>query len=78
MPSRASVAACAAIGSAGAGPAWKSRSTSAEARYSTVAKPWSKLRAAISRSISSRGIGAPVAAWRACASSTSGVSSQCS
>ena len=45
-----SVAACAAIGSAGAGPAWKSRSTSAEARYSTVAKPWSKLRAAISRS----------------------------
>ena len=75
---RASVAACAAIGSSGAGPAWKSRSTSAEAKILDGGEPWSKLRAAISRAISSAGIAAPVAAWRACAASTSGVSSQCS
>ena len=39
---------------------WKSRSTSAEATYSTVAQPWLKVRAAISRRSSSSGIGSPV------------------
>ena len=40
--------------------ACRSRSSIAQAVYSTVAKPWLKLRAASSLSISASGIGSPV------------------
>ena len=56
----------------------RSRSTSAEEVYSTVAKPWLKVRAASTFSSSASGIGSPVSAWSAKRRSTSGRSSQCS
>ena len=57
---RASEAACSAAGSMdspGCSSVWKSMSTMAEARNSTVAKPWLKLRAASSFSSSGFGHG---------------------
>ena len=58
--------------SSAASSRWRSRSTSAEAVYSTVAKPWLKRRAARTLSSSASGIGSPVSAWTANLRSTSG------
>ena len=55
-----------------------SRSSRAEATYSTVAKPWLKVRAARSRLSKSSGIGSPVRKCTANSRRTSGRSSQCS
>ena len=46
--------------------------------YSTVAKPWLKVRAASTFFSSASGIGSPVRQWTAKRSSISGCSSQCS
>ena len=53
-------------------------STIAEARYSTVAKPWLKVLADLILSTSPAGMGSPVSVCRAKFDSSSGVGSQCS
>ena len=57
---------------------WTSRSTSADATYSTVAQPWLNVRAAMRRRSRSCGIGSPVRKCTAKRLRISGRSSQCS